>query len=250
MGTAKKSYVVLIIMVLFLASTAWGWSVWVRIHEKVEPLQPSIVEGAEPPKESEKNILNVMILGIDQLGNERARADSIIVMSYNQDTQEVALISIPRDSRVQIPGYGMDKINHAMAYKGEVALMKQTVENLLGVRIHHYIYTNFTGFKKMVDVLGGVTINVQKPMIHSDLYNPINIKAGTQRLNGTQALGYVRFRGDSQADFGRMRRQQEFLKVIAFETLQAKTLLRLPKILEQVATHVDRKSTRLNTSHH
>jgi LCP family protein required for cell wall assembly len=234
----RHTLAILIITVLLAASLGWAWSVWVRIHD--DPPPPLVQNGEDIPSlpEPAKNITNVLILGIDQLQNEPARADSIMVMSFNEDTDEVSLISIPRDSRVQIPGHGLDKINHAMAYKGEITLMKQTVENLLGVPIHHYIYTNFRGFTNIVDVLGGVTIDVKRPMVHREINNPINLKAGVQHLTGKQALGYVRYRSDNQGDFGRMQRQQEFIRIIAEETLQPKTLLKLPKILEQVARHV------------
>lgn len=238
MGTKKRSgkkCAVAVLGLLVLATSGWVWSVWVRIHEN-----PPHPEGTDPVVDANqgKNILNVLVLGIDQLKNEPARADSIIVMSLNKDTGEVAMISIPRDARVEIPGRGQDKINHAMAYKGEIALMKRTVESLLGVPIHHYVYTNFAGFIKIVDVLGGVTINVERRMVYQDIYYPIRLQPGVQRLTGELALGYVRFRGDSQGDFGRMQRQQEFLKAIAKEVLQVRTVLRLPQLLEQAARHL------------
>jgi LCP family protein required for cell wall assembly len=239
MGIKKRSgkkYAVAVLGLLVLAASGWFWSVWVRIHENPPP-----PEGTDPPvveTNPEKNILNVLVLGIDQLKNEPARADSIIVMSLNKDTGEVAMISIPRDARVEIPGRGPDKINHAMAYKGEIALMKRTVESLLGVPIHHYVYTNFAGFINIVDVLGGVSINVERRMVYQDIYYPIRLQPGVQRLTGELALGYVRFRGDSQGDFGRMQRQQEFLKAIAKEVLQVRTVLRLPQLLEQVARYL------------
>lgn len=235
----KKILVTLTVSVL-LAFAGWGWSVWVRIYNNPPPYvvengetSPRVVEDV-----SGKNILNILILGIDQLNNEPARADSIIVMSLNEDTKEMALISIPRDSRVEIPGHGLDKINHAMAYKGQIKLMQQTVEQLLGVPIHHYAYTNFTGFINIVDLLGGVKIDVQRRMIHEDVYNPINLYPGLQSLNGEQALGYVRFRGDKEYDFGRMKRQQEFLKVITAEVFETKNILVLSQLIEQAARHV------------
>lgn len=235
----KKFPVVLtIVLVLILAVAGWGWSVWVRIFEK-HPVKPPDSNSQDPvivDPVPEKNIMNVLVLGIDQIKDEPARADTIIVMSLNEDTGEVAMISIPRDARVEIPGRGMDKINHAMAYRGELQLMISTVEKLLGVPMHHYVYTNFAGFTRIVDALGGVTVNVEKRMIHDGPYFPIDLQAGRQKLNGSQALGYVRYRGDG--DFNRMRRQQEFLKVLATETLQVRKVLVLPQLMEQLARHV------------
>ncbi|MBS4022235.1 MAG: LCP family protein [Dethiobacter sp.] len=242
MRKKKKRFspTVLIVAVMFLAAASWGWSVWVRIHD--DPPPPPVTSEDPPPEVvdvPDKNILNVLILGIDQLEREAARADSIMVMSFNQDTGEVALISIPRDSRVEIPGRsGLDKINHAMAYRGEIALMKQTVEKLLGVPMHHYVYTNFAGFTRIVDILDGVTIDVERRMEYPEANNPIDLYPGVQRLNGTQALGYVRYRSDSNGDFARMQRQQKFLKAVAEEVLKPSIVFKVPQLLEHAARHV------------
>jgi LCP family protein required for cell wall assembly len=157
----------------------------------------------------------------------------------NNDTDEVAMISIPRDSRVEIPGRGLDKINHAMAYGG-INLMRATVEKLLGVPVHHYVYTNFAGFQSIVDTLGGVTIDVEKRISVSGegALPAVTLQPGEQKLNGVQALAYVRYRSDSEADFGRMRRQQQFLRATADEILQAKSIIKLPQLMEQAASFV------------
>lgn len=236
----KKGRNVVLVLVLLgvLSAAAWGSSVWLRIHD--DPGLPDDLGITRPDAQGnpEKNIVNILVLGLDQLENEPARADSIMVMSINQDTDEVAMVSIPRDSRVEIPGRGKDKLNHAMVYKGGITLMKATVEELLGVPIHHYVYTNFNGFIKIVDILGGVEIDVPRRMVYDDIYYPIDLKAGKQRLNGNQALQFVRFRADAEGDFGRMRRQQEFIRAVAEETLRPKTLLKAPQLLEQAARHI------------
>ncbi len=237
----KISVPLAVALVVLLAAAGWGWSVWVRIHHKPSlPPETGQETWEQPPAGKKKNITNILILGIDQVKHEAARADTIMVMSINEDSGEAALISIPRDARVEIPGRGLDKINHAMAYRGEIVLMKKTVENLLGVPLDHYVYTNFRGFASIVDILGGVTVDVEKEMIHDgeDEPFPFRLKPGVQRLNGEQALGYVRYRGDDQGDFGRINRQQVFLKALAKETLQVTTLLRLPQLMEQAARHL------------
>ncbi len=230
-----KSIFAAVIIVSLLSAVAWGASVWVRIYH-----DPPEINGEESnvKGDPEKKIVNILIIGTDQLQKEAARADSIMLMSINEDTDEISLISVPRDARVNIPGRGMDKINHAMAYKGEIALMKKTVEELFGVPINHYVYTNFSGFIKIVDILGGVKINVPMRMYYEDVYYPIDLQPGLQRLNGDKALQYVRFRGDGQGDFGRILRQQEFVKALAEEVLKVTTVLKLPQLLEQTARYV------------
>lgn len=236
----RRSSATLVIMtVLLVLGTGFSWflSVWLRVHD--DPILPDYVPPVTEPDDPQHSITNILVLGLDSMGNEPGRADVIMVMSINEDTDEVALISIPRDARVHIPGKGLDKINHAMTYKGEIAVMKATMESLLGVPIDHYVYTNFPGFVKIVDILGGVTIDVEKKMVYQSEHRPsFNLSPGLQRLNGDEALGYVRFRGDSKADFGRMQRQQKFLKAVAKEVLQVKQVLKLPQLLEQGARHI------------
>lgn len=229
-----KRSLILIAIISLLSVSGWAYSVWVRIYDNPPPDQeyvrdPSIVD------EQDKNITNILLLGVDAENGNSGRADSIIVMSINQDTSEVALISIPRDSRVEIPGRGMDKINHAFAYNG-ISLMRPTVENLLGVPIHHYVYTDFAGFQGIVDSIGGVEVNVERRITAKS--GRLLISPGPQRLNGEDALHYVRFRRDGEGDFGRMRRQQQVLKALALEIIQSRSVLRLPPLMEQFARYI------------
>ncbi|MBT9167054.1 MAG: putative transcriptional regulator YvhJ [Syntrophomonadaceae bacterium] len=214
-----------------LSAVSWGYSVWLRIYDN-----PETPPTSNPSQE--KNITNILLLGLDQLGNESSRADTIMVTSVNEDTGSISLISIPRDARVEIPGRGLGKINHVMSYKGGILQMKSTVEGLLGVPLQHYVFTNFNGFASLVDILGGVEVDVPCRMVHLSANRPINIRAGRQRLSGDQALQYVRYRSDAEGDFGRMRRQQEFLKLVSVELLRPRTLLKLPRLLEEAASHI------------
>lgn len=220
---------------LALSAAVWGNSLWQRIHYIPEPA----VEKVLPFPEPEAKITNILILGLDEDGG-RGRADAIMLMSINESNNQAAVISIPRDTRVEVPGRGLDKLNHTMAYKGAFALMKRTVEQLFGVNIDYYISTDFGGFTKIIDILGGVTIDVEKRMIHKGINDrlSINLYPGLQRLDGRQALGYVRYRGDSAGDFGRMQRQQMFLKAVAAEVLQVQSIFKLPRLLEEAARHV------------
>ncbi len=183
------------------------------------------------------NRLNVLLLGIDaRTGEKDARSDSMILVSLDRDTKKMALVSIPRDTLVDIPGYGKTKINVANALGGS-ELSCRTVEDLLDEQIPYYIKTNFDGFKEIVDTLGGVEIEVEKQM----KYPPenINLKPGLQRLNGYDALGYVRYRHDALGDITRAERQQKFLTALGKEMLQAKTIIKLPKLIPQLMAAVD-----------
>lgn len=225
-------YAFALILLAALSVATWGCSVWLRIYDNPGIANSSPLPQASNPNQ-EKNITNILLLGLDQ-----SRADTIMVMSVNEDAGKVSLISIPRDARVEIPGRGQDKLNHVMGYKDGIMQMKSTLEGLLGVPLQHYVFTNFEGFASLVDILGGVEVDVPRRMVHLSVKNPINLRAGKQLLSGEQALQYVRFRSDAEGDFGRMRRQQEFLKLVSAELLRPRTLLKLPRLLEEAATHI------------
>lgn len=158
------------------------------------------------------NNVNVLLLGCDEReGDSSARSDVIIVATIRPDAKEVGLLSIPRDTRVAIPGHGMDKINHAMAYGG-TDMVKASVEQFLQIPIHHVVKVNFDGFINVIDALGGVNIEVPCRM-----YKPleaIDLLPGYQTLDGADALAFVRWRGDGTGDYGRIERQQQFISAV------------------------------------
>lgn len=181
--------------------------------------------------------LNVLLLGVDaRPGEQDARSDSLIVVSIDRSTKKIAMVSIPRDSLVEIPGRGKGKINTANAFGG-AELARTTVEDLLGIEIPYYVKTNFEGFQEIVDTLGGVELEVDKRMYYPS--EGINLKPGKQMLNGSNALAYVRFRHDALGDIARTQRQQKFLSALAKETLQASTIIKLPRLIPQLMGAVE-----------
>ncbi|MFA4858113.1 MAG: LCP family protein [Candidatus Margulisiibacteriota bacterium] len=182
---------------------------------------------------------NLLVLGIDE-ADAIHRSDTIMVVHLNPTERKAYVVSIPRDTLVVIPGRGLDKINHAFAFGG-VKLTKQTVENFLGIDIQNYVTVNIRGLANIVDNLGGITVNVDKRMYYIDyaggLY--IDLWPGTQRLNGKNAVAYVRFRHDGEGDFGRMRRQQQFLSAIATELMNRNNLLKSPRLFLQLLSMLD-----------
>lgn len=164
-------------------------------------------------KQEEANNVNVLVLGCDEReGESVARADVIIVATLRPEAKKVSLFSLPRDTRVAIKGHGMDKVNHAMAYGG-IPLVQDSVENLLGIQIDHYVKVNFDGFINVIDALGGVNIDVPTRM-----YKPleaIDLLPGYQTLDGADALAFVRWRGDGTGDYGRIERQQQFIAALS-----------------------------------
>lgn len=173
--------------------------------------------------------INILLIGSDSRDGEDARSDTLIFLNVNFQARRAYLVSIPRDTRVYIPGYGQDKINAAYAY-GQAELSIRTIEDFLGVDLNHFVEVDFEGFKDMVDTLGGIDINVKKGIDDRSYQYRMRIPTGRQRMDGETALNYVRYRhGDS--DFNRAGRQQEFLKALAANAFRPRTVLKLPKLV-------------------
>lgn len=179
---------------------------------------------------------NILVLGVDaRKGEEHSRSDTMMLVSIDPGLKKIALVSIPRDTRVIIND-NHEKINAANYYGGpEMAV--QCVEDLMGIDIDNYVEMDFEGFKKIVDLMGGVTFNVPQRM-----YKPsedIDLYAGVQKLDGEQSLALVRFRGYVMGDIQRTAQQQEFLKAMAKEMMQPKTIIKLPKIAAELNKYID-----------
>ena len=179
--------------------------------------------------------LNVLVLGVDERSDDTGRSDTMMVFTIDTKTKEVSLLSVPRDTRMKIPGHGWDKINHAYALGGH-KLARQAVESLLGVPMDYYIAVNFNGFYKIIDAVGGITINVEKRMYYEDPYDNlvINLKPGEQKMDGKTAIQYVRYR-DEEGDIGRINRQQKFIKAMFAEVMSPSVIPRVPSIVREVS---------------
>ncbi len=192
-----------------------------------------------------KKQFTVLLLGLDQKDrlnpHSPQRADSILLLKVDLMEKRLKGLSIPRDSLVTIPGLDReDKINSAYAYGG-VDLTKRTVTLLTGVPIDYYVVSEVAGFEKLVDLVGGVEIEVEKNMDYDDNWQDLHIhlRKGFQHLNGEEAMGYVRFRHDAQGDVGRMARQQKFLIALAKKALSPMNWPKLPRLVQEARKAVD-----------
>ena len=192
------------------------------------------------------NRINVLLLGTDDGDSEDfdkdvpKRTDAMLLVSFDPENSQVSVLSLPRDTRVTIPGRrGHDKINAAYAYGG-VPLAKRTVANLLQVPVNHYMQVDWQGFIKVVDMLGGVDLDVEQNMDYEDPYADlkIHLKKGKQHLNGEKAGEYVRFRHDEMGDIGRVERQQKFMKSLAKQAFTVGNMVKLPMIIGTASEYV------------
>lgn len=202
------------------------------------------VEDREPEQDLTKLPgINVLMMGVDERESDRSqRTDTIILANINNEDNRISLLSIPRDTKVNLPGHGVNKINAANLYGGPEMAM-DVVSKLTGVPVDYYIITNFNGFKGIVDALGGVTLEVEKPMYyHEDAYGgayDINLQAGVQRLDGTKALMYARYRHDALGDITRTQRQLKLLTAIGEEVMKPSVVTKLPKLIPEIYKNID-----------
>ncbi|HZK40851.1 MAG TPA: LCP family protein, partial [Atribacterota bacterium] len=185
------------------------------------------------------NRVNILIVGCDEVENN-GRADTIVFLSISPKTKDVLILSIPRDSRVEIPGREMDKINHAYAFGGE-GLISKTVSSFLDLPIHFYAVADFNGFVNIIDELGGVEIDIEKEMHYVDKAGglDINLSPGKQILDGEKSLQYIRFRYDKLGDLGRIKRQQKLALAVIKKMMNFDSITKIPQISEEMKEYIE-----------
>ena len=218
------------------------------------------VTGVFRPPFQGRHRVRILLMGADKRAGDAGRSDTLLVLSINPATKRAAVLGIPRDLKVDIPGHGRDKINHSYAFGG-IDLTRECVQELLGEPIHYNVLVYFYGFVKMVDRLGGVYVDVpdiegegrgmnydegvtvMRTHIDHNGYLHLHLKPGLQRLDGAGALGFVRYRkstmnrgGDS--DWARSGRQQQFLKAMAQQHLRIENVDKLLAAAGEMRDHI------------
>ena len=234
------------VLILLTTGLFFG-SKWVYQIFFSAPPQVVVYPDTQEGQTEEKldKMINVLVLGVDDGDSEAEaeepkRTDAMLLVSFNPEQQRVSILSIPRDTRVILPGHkDPEKINSAYAYGG-VMTAKQTVANFLGVPVTHYALADWQAFKSLVDLIGGVDILVEHDMQYDDPYANLHIdlKAGFQHLNGEQAGQYVRYRSDELGDIGRAQRQQKFFKAAAAQLFSLSGVMKIPAMVRTVVKYV------------
>jgi LCP family protein required for cell wall assembly len=212
-------------LVLVVAGGAWGLTGYV--NDTIKRVDAGTTNaGSTGP-------LNILVAGVDQraglthhqevvlhVGNDVSfNSDTLMLMHISADRSRVTMVSLPRDSWVDIPGHGMSKINAAYG-DGGAKLMVQTVEQATGLTINDYAEVNFLGFVKVIDALGGVDICL--PQAVDDSYSGLNLSAGVHHVDGITALAYARDRHSfATSDLARMQDQQKLLSSALTEAIHS-----------------------------
>ncbi|KPB05660.1 LCP family protein [Bacillus sp. CHD6a] len=199
----------------------------------------------EKPVEIKKEPFTVLILGIENYGSggKGGRSDTIMVATFNPDDASMNLLSIPRDTLVDISGKDIrDKINHAYSYGG-LDMTVSTVEDFLEIPIDYYVTLDFDGFLNIIDTVGGVTVDVPFDFWdykHGDWDTKIYFEEGEMRLDSDEALTYARMRKkDPRGDIGRTERQKQVVKALIDEINSPSTLLKVNDIVKDVGENVE-----------
>ncbi|GAB4159228.1 MAG: LCP family protein [Candidatus Dojkabacteria bacterium] len=254
-----KSVILIALLAVVFGGIYWGWNKAVNVLNAIginlsggEVVKTITQQNPELKKDKSGKFTNALIVGIDTRDNAPGlqNTDTIVIASFNHETKETIMYSIPRDMFVNIPGtpYG-ERINaiyntFEKQKKGTgMDGLKKVVESFTGLQIQYYALVDYAGFKKVVDIVGGITVNVDNTF--TDYYYPtssggyqtVHFDAGPQKMDGETALKYARSRKSQSiegSDYQRAKRQQKVIKAVKDKVLSSDTLLDPQKILSML----------------
>ncbi|WP_010532103.1 LCP family protein [Lentibacillus jeotgali] len=230
------------IILLLLLITGLGLVyIYDKVSDTAETMHNPLPRDNDPERKkelestfNEKKSVNILLLGVDERENDKGRSDTMILVSMNPNTDSMKMLSIPRDTRVNIPGHGLDKINHAYAF-GDMQLSVNTVNQTLDVPVHFYIKVNMEGFRQGIDALGGITVTNDRAFSQGGYDFP----AGDITLNGDEALNYIRMRKDDpRGDLGRNERQRSVIQAAIDKGASFSSITKVTNILDIVGDNV------------
>lgn len=240
----KKIFLIIlgIVVVLVLAVVGVGTKLYLDLSHSIKETYQT-VERAEGPRTTPVDLakqesFSVLLMGIDtgDLGRvDQGRSDTMMVATVSPEDKQTTIVSIPRDTYVEIVGHNTtDKINHAYAFGG-AAMAMDTVQNYLDIPIDHYVSINMKGLKELVDAVGGVEVN-NDITFSQDGYD---FTIGKTTLDGDQALAYSRMRyEDPNGDYGRQERQRKIVEGIARKVLSLNGVSNYQSVLNALETNM------------
>ena len=246
----RRIWPLMLLILCFLASASAGAllasSGLFDLDLKRDPIQQIDRMNFDTELIKAKDKTTILIMGVDIRHDDAGRSDTMMIATVDPKSDSASLLSVPRDTRVRIYGYGYDKINAAFAYGGE-PLAERTVENFLGINIDHYVIIDTSSFVKIIDAIGGIDVDVEKRMRYEDPWDDngglyINLYPGLQHMDGKTAVTYVRYR-DTEGDIGRIKRQQKFMEACMEKVMSPTFIPRIPAVLREVMEAVDTDMT-------
>lgn len=253
-GTFSKHPLVLVLGVALGSALAGG--LWASIAPQTlpPPLVNAVTSRSTTPivdllHPSLIRPVTIMVLGVDSPSDlatdspQRfdSHSDTIALIQFDPRARSLHLLSIPRDTRVEIPGYGIDKINRANALGGKDLTIASLQTLLNGITIDRVVRVDLEAARQVVDQLGGLELRVDQPMQYVDRTQELTIRleSGWQLLNGTQVMQFVRYRDDGLGDIGRVQRQQQVFDAILARLRHPARLHQLPQLMMIVKDAID-----------
>ena len=183
---------------------------------------------------SEKDVVNILLVGRDADAGNGTRSDTMLLCSFNKRDDTITLTSFLRDLYVKIPGHHKDRINAAYAFGG-IELLDETLLENFGVEVDGNVEVDFSDFREIVDLMGGVTMELTaaEARVINDHVRDKEVTEGTHLLDGRQALAYVRNRKDADGDFSRTNRQRKLLRAMA-QAYKSKKLTQMLGLMEDI----------------
>lgn len=255
--------VIILFLILFIGVFSYFYSLYSNIRNNIYEATPkeneievkikgNMEQKTEHVEEEESNfqyqrgITNILFIGLDAREvNENSRSDSMIIATIDENNKKLKFTSIMRDTYVNIPGHGQQKINTAFALGGAQLLLK-TLESNLNIKIEKYIVVNFWGFQDIVDSLGGLDISIKDYEVDeinkyigevNEKKSPRIIKSGLQHLDGQQVLAYTRIRKVGDGSFERNRRQREVMMLLS-ERILAMNFWNYPSMVSKISNYI------------
>lgn len=229
-----------ILGVIIIGTGAYVYHVYSSVSNTLESVHKPLNRDksdkrAEKVEVADKKPLSILLMGVDERGEDKGRSDSLLLFTLNPQKKSMKITSIPRDTYTEIVGKDKkDKINHAYAFGG-IDMAVKTVENFLNVPVDHYVEVNMEGFRDIVDAVGGV-----------DVYNELSFNQdgssftkGDIHLNGEEALKYSRMRYfDPRGDFGRQMRQRQVIQAVIKKGASVSSLASYGDVLKAIEKNV------------
>lgn len=201
----------------------------------VHTAQPAPDYEATPLSDnSEKDVVNILLVGRDADAGNGTRSDTMLLCSFNKRDDTITLTSFLRDLYVKIPGHHKDRINAAYAFGG-IELLDETLLENFGVEVDGNVEVDFSDFREIIDLMGGVTMELTaaEARVINDHVRDKEVTEGTHLLDGRQALAYVRNRKDADGDFSRTNRQRKLLRAMA-QAYKSKKLTQMLGLMEDI----------------
>jgi polyisoprenyl-teichoic acid--peptidoglycan teichoic acid transferase len=238
----------IVFAVLLAAGLGYAYNLYSQVNEAATKMHEKIDwvgSGNQKEKIEQKKPLNILLMGVDERSGDKGRSDSLILMQLNPENDSMTMLSIPRDTRVEIVGREkIDKINHSYAFGG-TKMTVETVENFLDIKLDYYIKVNMEALSEIVDALGGITVNNNLTWSDEGYYKKGYVyKKGEITLDGPKTLGYVRMRHlDNNGDFGRQARQRQVINAIVDKGASVSSINKIDNILDVLGDRVKTNMT-------